>query len=388
MNYCSALLCSFILATTVTAHAIQYDFLSHYDHFAVDVTHGRATFNGQHVSGKPFIYIEPLFRAELEANCDKTKLPAQPDLTIIRKADKNAAIPFDTRRLVYFDKRLISDGQHCATVTGQEFYLLPLHRKWFTNLHETKSIHLGGSFAILVHGRTLVAFTKDTNAHTANHWQTKKFTPNWSYVANFVSALHDFTVDFRAHPAAALPKTKFILKTAQQRYVFEKVGTTTWAVRMPGSSWLIASGDFGIFGKKMNLSKWVSPYESSLRIIQDDRASTVTRIAALKSLTEDTLASIRPTLAQILSRTSQPLELREEIVQRLRESPSMANMQVLIHALSASEKPQFLNVVTETLRIRNPHGPVIEPDDDASAIRAKIAEWRKWVNASKVRTRL
>ncbi len=354
---------------------MQYDFMSRYDRFSVDVTQGRALFNGQRVSAKPFVYIEPLFNTELLDDCSAATLRKKPDLTIIRQADKRAAAPFTTKRLVYFKSRLVSDGKHCAPVIGQEFYLLPLHRKWFTNSHERKSVAIGDTLTVRAQGKSLESFVKKDG-----HWRTKAGTVNvnWDYFSNFINALHDFSVDFRVLPGAARPETKFIIQTNGHAYVFEKVGDKTWALRMPGSAWLIASGDFGVFGQSMSAARWASPYESSLKIVQDDKSSPVARIAALNSLTADALASARPLLGKILDNREEPLELREDIVARLRESPSMANMRVLIQALSPSEDPEFLNAVTEALRIRNPKGPVIYSNDNSDQISAKIGEWQKW----------
>ena len=128
----------------------------------------------------------------------------------------------------------------------------------------------------------------------------------------------------------------------------------------------------------MDASNWLSPYNSSLKIVENSRASVATRVTALNSLPEEALPALRPILSQILDRPNEPFELQTEIIARLREQPSLQNMFLLVHALDNSKNPTFLNAVTETLLVRNPHGPVIVAGDNPVTIQKKIEEWRRW----------
>ncbi len=383
----SAVLTSSCIVTTCLvfasrrAQAVQYDFLSRYDHFSVNVTDGKVLFNGRVASSRPFIYVLPLFRSNLAEDCGP--LPKYPDLTIIRQPDKNLAEPFPTKRFVYFARRLVSNGKYCVHVTGEGLYSLPLSRKWFTSQNESLSIYLGNRFSVIAHGKTIAAFNK-TNDNNANElidgWQSQKpnFNVNWSYFSNFINSLKQFPVAFRIALAAGRKDTKFVVNTPHGQYIFEKVANDTWGVQYPHSPWFVASEQFGAFGSDMDASNWLSPYNSSLKIVENSRASVATRVTALNSLPEEALPALRPILSQILDRPNEPFELQTEIIARLREQPSLQNMFLLVHALDNSKNPTFLNAVTETLLVRNPHGPVIVAGDNPVTIQKKIEEWRRW----------
>ncbi|MCB0350994.1 MAG: hypothetical protein KDD38_07410 [Bdellovibrionales bacterium] len=346
--------------------ATEFNFSSKLDRFAVNVTDSGAIFNGEKVSLEPFMFIKPLFDAQFEAACpDKI---GRPDLTITRIQGNK-----EEKRIVYIDKKVISDGKNCGSVTGHGIYQLPLHRNWFEG-KKTVTIGLGDSFSVWKDGRLVVEFDK-----TDFGWRNKDrdFFTNWEFFNKFLHATKDFPIDFRVHPSAAKEYTSFELRQGGRKFTFVKVGETTWAVQFPGSPWLAASGNFGIF-EDMSQRIWISPLEKTLRIIRDPLANLDTRTKALRELSKHWGPDLNYVLREVVLTGGDNVEIKKDIVNLLRSRPTDENFKVLVDVLKTSTDQAFLYTVTKALRVRNPKGPIILETDHDDVVKSKINEWTLW----------
>lgn len=361
------------LAFVKKVYAVNFEFKSQLDKFNIEVDEDQVYFNNQLVNEEPFNFIQPLFESKLLEPC-----PAQlgnPDLTISRGDGKNAQ---NDKRIVYIKTRTVSDGTHCADIKGHGVYSLPLHRNWFTGLKKS-TIQIKNSFRIVKDDQVIVEYEK-----TPLGWRSRDplFFTNWVFFEKFMSALDRFPISYRVHEDAIKASTTFELIENDKKFLFAKVGTKTWAVKMPNSLWLTASSNFGIF-EDMSQTIWISPYDKTLRMISDPTVNANKRSQAIFNLADNLSPDVKYAFHALLLKEGEDLNIRKKIVSILRNYPSDENFKVLVFALHTSKEPSFLSLVTKTLRVRNPKGPVVQNDDTAEDTEKKISFWKKWSQSLK-----
>lgn len=349
-----------------SANAAEYTFTSRLDQFTVDVTGSAATVNGESVSAEPFIFVKPLFDTQFEDECEGKM--GRADLSITRKRGES-----EEKRLIYYDKKIVSDGKNCGELTGLGIYRFPLHKNWFEG-KKSVTIGLGDSFSIWKDKKLIVEFEKQNGV-----WKNKdkKFFTNWEFFENFVQATKDFPIDFRLHPSAAKEFTNFELRQGSRTFSFVKVGESTWAVQFPGSPWLAASGQFGLF-EEMSQKIWISPYEKTLQIISDTKATPDARIKAVRELSGRWGPDLNYVLREVILSGDDNVEVKKDIASLMRSRPTADNFKTLVDSLKTSSDQEFLGHITKVLRVRNPKGPVIVATDSDEDVQKKIKEWTAW----------
>lgn len=350
-------------ALEARAYALNYEFKSQLDKFNIEVVDGRAFFENTLVDDEPFAIIQQLFETKLADPCvDKL---GKSDLTISREGAE--------KRIVYIKARMVSDGANCANIKGQGLYALPLHRNWFTGAKKS-SIQIKNSFRIVKDGRVVVEYEMSPIG-----WRSRDphFFTNWVFFEKFLSAIKQFPINYRVHEDAIKTSTTFELIANEKKYLFALVGARTWAVKMPNTPWLVASSNFGIF-EDMSQTIWISPYDKTLRMISDTTANTDKRHQAIASLTDNWGPDVKYAFHSLLLNSNEDVSIRKKIVSVLRNYPSDENFKVLVLSLNTSNDNSFLYLVTKTLRVRNPNGPVIQDEDTPEVTKQKISEWVKW----------
>jgi len=360
-----------VLAGAPMAMAVEFTFRSKLDLFTVEVTDQGASFEGQRVSLEPFAFIKPLFDAEPIETC-ASKMP-RADLTITRKRGDT-----EVRRMVYIEKKIISDGTNCAAVTGHGLYQLPLHRNWFQEKKKF-TIGLGDEFSIWKNGRQVVAFKKQDG-----RWQNKdtQIFTNWSFFEKFVDTVKDFPIDFRAHTAAAKDFSKFELRQGSRTFLFVKVGESTWAVQFPGSPWLAASGRFGLF-QDMDQRIWISPFEAQLKVAKDKTLPEDKRITAVRLLNSSWGPDAKYLFHDVLLTGGDNANVKREIVSFLRSRPTDENYRVIVDSLKVTEDGVYREAATKVLRLRHPKGATVFANDEDDVAEKKLADWYRWGKALK-----
>jgi hypothetical protein len=361
-----ALTVAAILAIAKAAHATDFTFTSKLDKFTVEVEDGSATYNGQEVNAEPFVLVKPLFDVQLEEPCDAGM--GKPDLTITRKGETS-----EEKRQVYIEKQMISDGKNCAAVTGQGIYQLPLHHSWFEAKKEV-SIAVGQSFSIWKDDKLVVEFEK-----TDRGWRNKdpQFFTNWVFFEKFLTVLKNFKIDFRVHPAAAKAFTHFELRQGGRKFSFVKVSEKTWAVQLPGSPWMAASGQFGLF-EDMDQKIWISPYAKNLQILKDKTATVEMRIKMAQTLGDSWGPDAKYAFHDILLAKDEVPALKQAIANIMKSHPTEENFKVLIESLRITDDANYRYAATKVLRLRNPKVPSILEDDDDAEVAKKIKAWEDW----------
>jgi hypothetical protein len=274
---------------------------------------------------------------------------------------------------LYIEKKIVSDGQNCATVDGHGLYQLPLHHNWFAE-KKAVTIGLGDEFAIFKDNREVVRFKK-----VDGRWKstdTKLFI-NWSFFEKFTDSVREFPIDFRAHLAAAKDYANFELRQGSRNFLFVKVAEKTWAVKFPGSPWLSASGQFGFFDD-MNQNIWLSPYTQQLQIVQDKLLPSDKRIAAIRALNSFWGPDVKYTFHDVLMTGGDNVEVKREIAALLKTRPTDESFKILIDSLRVTEDRSYQETVTKVLRVRNPKGATIFSDDEDDVAAKKMADWVKW----------
>jgi hypothetical protein len=361
------------------SHATEYNFQSAQDNFIVSVEGGVAKFNSEIVSGSAFAAIKPLFELNLSEVCDK--ISGRPDVTITRIIT-NAKGEKKEKRLLYYEQGLVSNGSHCATISGSNLYSLPIHRDWFVGKNQF-TIGLTEGFSIWTENKIIIDFVKTKNGFRN---KDKSFFTNWDFFSIFKDSLTDFKVDYRIHPAGLKNNIGYELRSKGKSFKFAKVGIKTWAVQFPGSSWYAASGQFGIF-EDMKPHLWISPLDKQLRMLKDSSATLNIRLKVLSILKTSSSSDLKVVLQDMLIDPNEPMELKSEIVNIFKYKPTDDNFNAIVEALSNTKDAVLLNQMTKILRIRNPKGPIINEADDAPIYLPKIREWEVWrktLNTQKV----
>lgn len=358
--------CYIFIFLAFSAHAAEYTFTSKIDKFTVDVSDGQATYNGEQVSSEPFKLIKPLFDFHLAEGCDKGL--GKPDLTITRKRGDA-----DEKRIVYIEKKIVSDGENCGDITGHGLYELPLHHNWFI---ENKNVTIGlkNAFSIYKDNMLVVAFEK-----VNGKWRNKdpQFATNWTYFEKFVEGMKQIPIDFRVHPAAAKAYTHFELRQDGRSFSFVKVGESTWAVKFPDSPWYSASGQLG-FLEDMSAKVWTSQNSGMLSIVTDRSAAEEKRITAIRAAGEKWGPDSKIAFFTVLESDGESPNVIREIAAFLRNKPTDENYKAIVSALKNSHDPDLQNYLTKILRLKNPKGPTISPDDPDDVVKTKINAWLAW----------
>jgi hypothetical protein len=359
-----------LLLFTARSQAAEFTFISSLDRFTVDILgDGTALYNGREVRSEPFVQVHQLFEASLADLC--TKKRGAPDVTITRKT-----IDGVDKRILYVQEKVISDGLHCATVSGNGLYELPLHRNWFTGPSHLK-LTLNSAFSVWRQNMKLISFQKE-----ASQWvnEDHRFFTNWSFFRTFTEAMDSLTIDYRIHPDAlkALDPmaASFEVKHGARTYTFTKLSEKRWAVKLASSPWLAVTGSLG-FLEEMNLSLWRSPAAQHLGLLANSKAKPSLRIKAIHSLGPSWTYDATQVFTTILSH-SDNLEVQKEIANLLRSRPSDENIKLLVLALEKNEDQRLKNHLSRALRVRNPKGPIIEEDDEDAVVTSKVKAWSSW----------
>lgn len=391
----------------------EYVFKSKFDQFTVNINSEGVTYNGHPTNAEPFKFVKSLFAAKFTDLCDLgTSKHLKPDLTITKKIISAAVVNSSSlvnsgvveahrstavKRQIYFSKKIVSDGENCGKVDGQGLFLLPLHHDWFDG-KKSLSINLGEQFSIWKDDLLVFEFQK-TNGRWHN-LDTNFFT-NWDFFEKFENMLREFQIDFRAHPLAGKDHTAFEIRVNNQlpklspqtnnkssrnvppgtgfkKYTFTRVGESTWAVQLPDSPWLIASGDFGLFSD-MDQKIWISPYSKSLSLVTNTTADVSSRIKAVRSLAEHWGSDVKSVFFDALNIGGDASDVKKEIANILRLHPTDESFVALFTCLQSAGDMELKNYISKILKIRNPKGSTIELDDDTATVILKTQEWEAWM---------
>ncbi|MBK7842143.1 MAG: hypothetical protein IPJ71_00390 [Bdellovibrionales bacterium] len=128
----------------------------------------------------------------------------------------------------------------------------------------------------------------------------------------------------------------------------------------------------------MSTDLWRDRHARNLAIIKDNTQAPDSRVNAVHELGSAWSPAIKHIYHSVLTNAGEDPKLKEEIVQAIRQKPSIENFGVLVKALEKTQDASLLQRMTSVLRIRYKEGPQIDPQDSQEKIDRAIVEWKKW----------
>lgn len=347
-----------------------WEIQSNFDKFKLtQAGDGNYSFNKKIVDIGILRKVKELFTGNIqfEQTCGLGK-NSSPDVTItaITKDKKN-------KLFFYIEQKLIRNSENrCVYLSDSDLSTLPLHRTWFND--EAKStIAVDNKLQLFAENQLVFDFEKTEDGWNQNN--SKEF-PNWEYFDNVLLALKDFSIDGRAHDSLSKGKPGFELRTGRQTFSFYLVGKNLWAAKLPKIKWLVISNSWALF-ENYDLSLWRSKYSSQLSKIVDESADTPARIAAVKNLGVAWSPNIKKAFHSILLNSNDSEELKFYLLKKIKRKPTNENMIILTKSLDQTENTDLQMEISKILRLMNPKGPIINPNDPEK-INEHIQYWQKW----------
>lgn len=373
----------FLLLSGALAEAQAFselEFGSRYGRFLIQNVDNRFLYREDPVDLGTFKDFLPYFNQDFVDNCDSL-LKTRPDLSVKMRIPDPSGIEQDRfiSRHFYISENILSDGKKCVTVRGKGIYYVPLHSSWFDR-DKRASLNFGPTFKLSKNGETIGEFKKNEG-----DWVDGSMDQfiNWDFFEQFVESLENFKIDLRLHPAAGHKTESFSIETKGDTYHFYKVDKNIWAMKSPRLGWLLSSRDWA-FWKDMGPSVWKDRFENRLRIILDRSRPLEEREETLKGLGTSWSMTIKHSLHKLLLDGQEEQRLKDLALLMLKRKPSLDNFKILVQALKATENPEFQSDLTKVLRIRNPKGPLIQPDDTLEKRQQVIQTWSRWWDQVKV----
>ncbi len=355
------------LPSAVFADAMdQWFFRSRFDTFSI-LRREKKYFIGKNlVTLEQLTKFFPLFDAKIEGQCPKNL--GQPDLVAVAQRGNQKI-----RRQFYLSKKQVAEEKKCGDMDGDGIYYLPLHRSWFTGPKEGR-VKIGPSLKIEKDGVVFAEFEKQ-----GSDWKNKDsaFFTEWVIFNQLLESLDKYDISGRVSLLATKGSNQFTLRTDDKVYQFFRLSDNLWAIKRPELNWLLASPSFS-FLMDMSTELWRDRHARNLAIIKDNTQAPDSRVNAVRELGSAWSPAIKHIYHSVLTNPGEDPKLKEEIVQAIRQKPSIENFGVLVKALEKTQDASLLQRMTTVLRIRYKEGPLIDPQDPQEIIDKAIVDWKKW----------
>ncbi len=261
----------------------------------------------------------------------------------------------------------------CLYLTEGDLYELPLHRKWFIGA-TNDTIKIGKQFQIHKDGSLIYDFQFENNS-----WKqvvNNKFM-NWAFINSFIDSFVKYPVTGRTHLAMKDGKQSFELRTGRRVYKFYLVGDNLWAVKLPKTQWLTQSNSWAILEDFNPSTTWESRHQNVLLIITNKKIDASKRKSAINNLGPTWSKAIKNAFHRVILDSNDNNQIKSLIVSKIKRKPTLENMKVLVRGLTKTENIELLRSITKVLKILNPKGPIIEPDEPEK-VNEQIRSWQKW----------
>jgi hypothetical protein len=345
--------------------ARKFQIQSAFDTFELVLTNkNNGTVDGKPANLKPLDDLWPVLNNPIGNACPG-KLGA-PDITV--KENGKA-------RMIYVKSGMVSDGKSCLNVGGDGLLYFPVHREFFIG-PKKDSIALKSPLKIFRQGVKLLEIKKD-----GKHWVTEnpEALLNWDFLERVENSLKDFDVRLRVQLDIAKNKSKMIIQSGDQTYEFYKVTGVMWAVRKPGSNWLVASDDWS-FWYDFDQQMIEDRFAPEIRTLSKAGVAQPERKQAMDRLGDGWSRNLRDLYHKILLDSNEDSEFKRTALNRLKRKPSEETSAVVAQFLSQSDNEDLKVLAGQVLRLHNPKGPAYKKNLPESE-KAKVIEF--WNNSAK-----
>ncbi len=320
------------------------------------------TVDGKPANLKPLDDLWPVLNNPIGNACPAQK--GTPDITVKENGKT---------RSIYVKAGLVSDGQSCLNVGGEGLLYFPVHREFLIG-PQRDSIKLKSPVKIFRQGVKLLDIKKD-----GNQWVTDNpdLLLNWDFLERVENSLRDFDVRLRVQSEIAKGKTKMIIQSGDQTYEFYKVTGVMWAVKKPGSNWLVASDDWS-FWYDFDQSMVEDRHAAEIRLLSKAGVGHPERKQALDRLEGAWSRNLRDLYHKMLLDSGEDADFKRTALTRLKRKPSLETSGVMAQFLSQSRDEDLKRLAGQVLKLHYPKGPLYKPNLPESEKAKVIDFWNNW----------
>ena len=113
------------------------------------------------------------------------------------------------------------------------------------------------------------------------------------------------------------------------------------------------------------------------RLKQTDLDLT-TRLSELEKLKNNWNQNLRDVLHMIVSRKTEPLDLRVQALRRMRQKPTLPTAVVAADVLQSDTNEELRRLASEILRANDPRGPIYKARASTREKQQTLSYWRQW----------
>jgi hypothetical protein len=336
-------------------------FQSNKDKFTLVLSGSKATVDGKAASLSSLKELLPLLAQPLEHECDGPI--GKPDLTVEENGQK---------RLILVKQGTISDGKNCVTISGDGLFYFPTHREFLIG-PKKGNLELKNSVKLFRSGEKVLSLKRQGKIWLSD---LDGNYPNWDFIERWLASLESYEVRLRVQDGIAAGKPKVIVQIGDKSYEFFKVTNQMWAVKKPGTNWLEASDDWGVWydlDDKVLEDRYADSIRQLLREENEEQ-----RYSALQKMDNSWSPNLRVLFHKILSQPQESERNQSLVLKYLRRKPALETAGVLVETLEKSGRDELRKEISLALRTQYPKGPKFDPSASEEEQQNVIRAWRTW----------
>ncbi len=336
-------------------------FISKYDKFDLTLSAGRGDVNGQAANLTTIKDLLPLLTNPLGETCPTFKNP--PEITV-KDGDKT--------RTVYVEEGAISDGKACTFVGGVGLFYFPVHRDFLIGA-KNDSIQLRSPVKIFVQGKKVLEMRKQGDTWVTD---SPEMMINWDFVAELEDSLRRFDIRLRVQPGIAKDKPKMIIDNGGQQLEFSKVTNVMWALKKPGTNWLIASDDWSRWGE-FDAVKYEDRFADDIRRVLAAK-DIEEKKSVLNKIDSGWSRNLRDMYIKLATNESEDENIRFTALKRMKSKPSVEVAGAMVKILEGSTNDDLRDEAGVILKLNFPKGPKFKSSDSPDDRQKALDFWRNW----------
>lgn len=350
------------LLLSCNAHAQRkLSFQSKFDKFDLSVSGGRGEVNGKSADMSSLKDLLPLLNKSLPDSCPSFK--KAPDLTVREGAKTHT---------IYGEDGIVSDGKNCITISGEGLFYFPVHRDFLIG-SKSDGINLKSPLKVFQQGKKLFELRKQGDTWISEGTDVML---DWDFISRLENSLKQYDVRLRVQAGIGKDKPKMIIQSGGETIEFYKVTSVMWAMKKPGTGWLVASDEWS-FWRDFDQSLYEDRFADDIRNIQaaTDKEG---KMSVLRKVEAGWSRNLRDMYHKLASNQNEDPDIRTLSIRRLKSKPSLETAGVMVKILEDSTDDDIRDEVAVILKLNNPKGPKWKASDPPEERQKALDFWRSW----------
>lgn len=339
----------------------KFTIISKYDKFDLNLSGGKGDVNGQPAQLQTIKELLPLLTKSLGETCPTFK--KAPEITV-KEGDRT--------RSIYVDEGVISDGKGCTFLAGEGLFYFPVHKDFLIG-PKTDTIKLKSPVKIFVQGKKVLDMRRQGET-----WlnEAPELLVNWDFVSELENSLTDFSIRLRVQTGIAKDKPKMIIDNGGQQLEFVKVTNVMWALKKPGTNWLIASDDWSKWGD-LDAVKLEDRFADQIRALQGTK-DVEAKKEILAKIENGWTRNLRDMYIKLATTETEDENVRFIALKRLKSKPSTEVAGAMVKILEGSTNDDIRNEAGVILKLNHPKGPKFKSSDSPEERQKALDFWSQW----------